>query len=75
MNIRQFLNECKNSITSILLNEMSGYDYVDYNDYFKDKNVSDISIDSALNTEKIEMYSGKKFNNFKYFGDCINTVP
>ena len=43
-------------------------------EYFKDKNLKDIPID-ANTCDDPEVYIGKKFNKFLYFGNCVNTVP
>lgn len=43
-------------------------------EYFKDKNVADIPVDANI-SEQPEIYNGKHFTKFSYFGDCVNTVP
>lgn len=47
---------------------------VDFNEYFKDKDLSVIPVDASMD-EQPKIYSGKPFKKFPYFGDCKNTVP
>lgn len=47
---------------------------IDCRDYFKDKDLSVIPLDSNLE-ETPEVYNGIRFKSFEYFGNCVNTVP
>ena len=47
---------------------------INCDEYFKDKDITSIPLDSCIG-EDPQIYNGKYFTNFYYFGDCVNTVP
>lgn len=47
---------------------------IDCNDYFKDKDLTVIPVDASM-SEQPQIYVGKLFKKFEYFGNCVNTVP